>query len=236
MTGRELLEWYNLVFVLPFLAGLGYLLLLATGSVSAGHDGDIDHDVDLDSDAEMSQGFEHAVGHEHSLEHGHDSGQSAAIKALSFIGFGKIPMSLMLMSWCFIWGFTGWASVQFFTWILQYPLVSFWPALATASFSSIIFTRYIAQGLAKVMPSTETYGLDEREFVGSTAEVRFTLTEVSGTATFYDRLRNYQEVQCRVKTGETPIPPGIRVVLLNYNEEQKFFFVRPVPQELRTVN
>jgi hypothetical protein len=36
-----LLEWWNLVFVLPFLLAVGFYLLLATGTISG--DGDHDH-------------------------------------------------------------------------------------------------------------------------------------------------------------------------------------------------
>jgi hypothetical protein len=234
MGARELLEWQNLIFVLPFIAGLLYLGLLASGAVSAGHEMEVDADADMDHD--FDHGVEHSLGHDgHDADHGVHH-ESMAMKAMSFLGFGKVPLSLIFLSSCFIWGFTGWASNMFFGGILRFPAVYIWPSLVVAAFSSMIFTRYLGVGLAKVMPTTETYGVRQVEFVGKVAEVRYTLTTVSGTATFYDRERNFQEVQCRVEPGQETIPSGERVVLMRYDEVAKAFVVQREPQGLRSVS
>jgi hypothetical protein len=79
------LEWWNLVFVVPFAIAVLYYLLLATGALAV--DGDGQHDLDADD------GLEHAVGPEHpgqlgplaSLDH-----------ALTFLGIGRAPLSIVL--------------------------------------------------------------------------------------------------------------------------------------------
>jgi hypothetical protein len=83
----ELFAWWNLIFVLPFVAGLLYLLLLAAGIMAEGHDTEFHADTDVAHDF----GVEHSVdvGHGHDATHaGHESG--LLFKALSFLGVGKV--------------------------------------------------------------------------------------------------------------------------------------------------
>jgi ABC-type nickel/cobalt efflux system permease component RcnA len=51
---KQLLEWYNLVFIVPFLLGFAFLLMqmvgLGEGDFDGDADADMDHDVDVDAD------------------------------------------------------------------------------------------------------------------------------------------------------------------------------------------
>ncbi len=57
---RRLVEWYNLIFILPFLAAAAYTLLLATGHVLDGGD-EADGGDDAAGDDVDDHGLEHAV-------------------------------------------------------------------------------------------------------------------------------------------------------------------------------
>ena len=231
MSAMELLEWQNLPFILPFVGAVIYLLLLASG-MAPDHDHDVD--VDADADASVDHGVEHAVheGHGHGHEHEHHS-SSLGAKFLSILGLGKVPLSFLIMSFCFIWGFSGWASNMVLDPILRYPWIYFWVSLAVASVSTVFLTGELARVLGKVMPSTETYGVREASFVGRIAEVRFRVTAISGTACLYDDYRSLQEVQCRVPSDGEAIPANTRVVLLRYDETERAFIVRREAQGLR---
>lgn len=221
----ELLQWYNLVFILPFVTAVGYLVLLATGSVAVGH-GDVDADVDMDADIDhdVDHGIEHTVGHGYG---DHEAGLAA--KALSFLGFGRVPLSIILMSFCFIWGFTGWAANTVLGGILWFPILFFWPSLGVALVISVTLTSSLARGLSRIMPATETYAVSRRELVGKVATVRYPITAESGTATLHDHYGTFKEVQCRVNPDEPTIPEGSQVVLLRFDEEQEAFLIRQDP-------
>ena len=54
MISMELLEWWNLVFVVPFVAALVFLLLQLLGvlHIESGADADVDVDVEADPGVE----------------------------------------------------------------------------------------------------------------------------------------------------------------------------------------
>lgn len=193
----NLLQWWNLIFLLPALAALLYLLLLAFGALPAeGHDADIDVDVDTDLDHSAGDPF-----------HG----------ALNLIGVGRVPFSLVLMSLLLLWGFFGWVGNQIFSMVIPSPAGYIWPSLVLALLGSIVFTRFLARGLGRFMPSTESYGADARELVGRMADVRYPLTESAGSVQIYDQHGSLHEVPARVLPGESVIPAGARVVLWRFD-------------------
>jgi len=229
----ELLMWWNLPFVLPFVAALFYLMLLATGTVAAEHEVEADADADTDIDHDYDHGVEHTVEHGHA----HPQDSSMAAKALSFLGFGRVPFSLILMSFCFIWGFTGWAASKILGSILFFPVIYFWPSAGMALVSAVLLTRVIAKALSRVMPATETYAVPHAALVGKVAEVRFTVTPTSGTATLYDDYHTFKEVSCRIRPEENEVPTGAKVVLMRYEDKEGVFFVRQDPAtSLRLAN
>jgi membrane protein implicated in regulation of membrane protease activity len=196
----DLLQWWNLIFILPALAALLYLLLLSLGAVPGeGHDVDADHD------------WNHGDG---DLFHG----------ALSLIGVGRVPLSLILMSLLLLWGFFGWLGNQIFGTVLPSPSLFIWPSLAVALIGSVAFTRVLARGLGRLMPATESYGAGARELIGRMADVRYPLTETTGTVQIHDQHGSMYEVPARVMPGEEAIPAGTRVVLWRFNEQDGAYF------------
>jgi hypothetical protein len=232
----ELLRWWNLIFLLPGVAALLYLVLLATGGVGDGDaDGDLDAHADLDLhagigadlDHDLAHGIEHVVG-----EGGHAAGgephqPGGMLQLLSLVGVGRIPLSLLLMSFCFLWALLGWLANQVFGAILRVPALFIWPSLAVTLLGSILLTRYLAIGLARVMPATESYGVGRRQLVGRLADARYPISETAGTAQLHDQYGTLQEVPVRVRPGEPPIAAGSRVILWRYDEANETFLVLP---------
>lgn len=216
----NLLQWWNLIFLLPAVAALLYLLLMALGAApTEGHDAgfdlhaDIDGEVDLDvdGDAHVETGEAHGNG-------------DPVPSVLSLIGVGRIPLSLVLMSFAFLWGFFGWAGNLAFGTILPAPGLFIWPSLLLALVAATVLTRSLAAGLGRLMPATESYGAGAQELVGRMADVRYPLTESSGTVQLYDRFGSLHEVAARVLPGETAIPAGAKVVLWRYSEPAGAYF------------
>lgn len=217
----EFLEWWNLIFILPFLGGICYLVLMLASGSSA-----MEQEVEVDLEGEVDLG---EIINEPSLDV--DTEPGLVFEALSFLGIGKIPMSIIILTFCFLWGFFGWIGNQIFRQILPSPGLFIWPSLGVALLSSIFGTRWLATVLAKIMPQTETYAVSNQQLVGKRAQALFNITEEFGRARLRDNSGNLIGVPCRVGPGEREIPSGSRVVLLHYDAERKLFLVRPDPME-----
>lgn len=217
----SIVAWWNLIFLLPALAALLYLLLLATGTV-AGDTGDADVDLDLDADVDAGEfhGIEHAVGA--------DSAQpSGMAHVLSLVGIGRAPLSLLLISFSFLWGLIGWLANGVFRTFIDSPAIFIWPSVALALVGAIFFTRLLANGLHRFLPATETYAISNRQLVGRLASVRLAVSERNGTAQLYDDQGRLHEVPVRVLPGEDPIPAQSTVILWRYDAVAEAFLVTP---------
>jgi hypothetical protein len=186
----ELLEWWNLIFLLPALAAVLYVLLLAVGAAPV-DDAGFDFDADVDGDG------------------GHD--------LLSVLGLGRVPLSLILVSFCMLWGIIGWFAMRAFSTIWPEPGTFIWPSLAAALLGAAILTRVMTSLLGRIMPRTESYGAGAQELVGRLAEARYAITTTGGTVQVYDQHGSLHEVPARVVPGDAPIPAGARVILFRYD-------------------
>ncbi len=220
---QDLLQWWNLIFVLPFVAALGYLALQAIGGIH------FDHGVEFDAH------FDHDIGVDHNADvsHGHDShsgeSDSFILQVLSVLGVGRIPLASVIMSLCFLWGFLGWASNEIFKQVLP-GFVFVWVSIGIAFIGSIFFTRYLAIGIGKLMPSTETYGSDDYGLVGNVATLRYDLQPGSKcSATLFDEFKNFQEVPCRLMEGDEPMRAGESVVLMLFDQDEGCYEVSRNP-------
>jgi hypothetical protein len=221
----ELLQWWNLIFVLPFFGAMFYVFLLALGLVH------LEHDIALEVDHDV--GFEHEAGIEHTAEVGHDGDhgvshpteQGIFIRVLSFFGIGRVPLSIIIISFCIIWGFSGWVSNKVFSAVYLPGFLFVWISVAIALICSLSMTKFLASILAKIMPSTETYAVSEADFVGRTAQAISIVNETFGQAGLTDDSGNFHTVVCRVQAGQKEIPKGEDVVLMFYDKERSLFYV-----------
>lgn len=220
-----LLEWQNLIFALPMFTALLYVAMMAAG-LAMDHDADIGHGPDLDHDIGHVPHLEHDAHLEGDHAHGGDHapahpGLFSAV--LSFLGIGKVPLSILLMSASMIWGAVGLGLNMAFP---DAPI----RAVAFAAFATIGGTRLIAQGLTKVLPGEESYHTPKEDLIGQTAEAMFEVNVASGTARLVDPSGNLLDLDCRAAGGER-IAAGTRVVLTDYDPSTDLFYVQAARQE-----
>ena len=98
-------------------------------------------------------------------------------------------------------------------------------ALALAAAGAALLRRWLALGISRFMPGTETYATANQDLVGRQGEVRFTVTPDGGTAVVHDRRGNLHQVPARVNPGEDSLPVGTRVILYKFDEAANVFFV-----------
>jgi hypothetical protein len=233
----QLLEWQNLIFLVPIAFGALYLLLLAVGlsfgehgaDTDVGHDADVSveqGDADLSSDAGIDHDVDvdHDIGAEQAGDVGHAEGaaglEGGTFEALiGFFGVGKVPLTILMMSYCFVWGGAGLIAIN----ILGQDAA--WPAIGIAAGAAVFGTRYLAKGLGRLIPSVETYHTPQRHLVGLRGEVLYEVTETSGVVRVCDEQQNLRDVAARVGPGVRPVPAGATVVLQRYNGATKSFLV-----------
>jgi len=223
----DLLQWWNLLFVLPFVGALFYVLMLCFGAFPADHGaefgGDTGTDVGADSHVD--------VGHHMGVEHIHDIEPGLLARALSFLGIGRVPLSIIAISFCFLWGFFGFTSNTILRSFLP-PFLFVWVSLAAAFVVSVFLTRALAGGLSRVIPATETYAVSLEQLTGKWGEAITTIDETFGQAHVYDDAGALHTVQCLAEKGGDPIPRGTKVLLLLYDKKRGVFLAgRGVPAE-----
>jgi hypothetical protein len=197
----ELLAWWNLIFEVPFALLVLYALAMALGVVP---------------DSEMA---------DPEAELGVDPGM--LFKALSLLGVGRVPFSLVISSFVLLWSVLGWSSNFLLSATALPPHLYVWISVAVASAGAATGTRVLAGGLARILPTHESYGVPEAGLVGSTAEVLHRVDESFGMARLRDPWGNIVDVRCVLAAGAPPQARGAQVILADYDPATRIFTVRP---------
>lgn len=203
---EEFLRWENLVFTLPLIGTLLYLLLIASGlgsSKDLEHDHDFDHDHDLDHNH---------VDHDHDAEHG-----GFLSNMLNILGIGRVPLSIVIMSMGFLWGFTGYACNQ----LSQNVTLS----LVIAGIAALFGTSLISFSVGKLIPKTQSFSMTNQQLVGQTGLVLDEVTAISGTVRVKDVHGTLLDLPARVRNGESNIGKGTKIALTQYDNGTNAFFV-----------
>lgn len=237
MTLAELFQWWNLLFVLPFGVALLLTLLQATGALHLGrigygfhfgHHGHLGRDFHADHSgqataSEAQTGNDYGTGHH--ADPGHQLGFGSRLMNASFglLGFGKAPFMVVLSSFCLTWGFVGLMANKVFGNILP-PEIFIWLTMLIALTVATVSTGLLARGIARFMPSTESYGTRENDFTGKTGKAITKISSTDGSVATFDNYHNRVELKCRTD-GDEVIPYGSEVVLLYYDEETRRYIV-----------
>jgi hypothetical protein len=272
MSLRLLIEWWNLIYLVPFGLAILYLgVFVFTGitfgdadadadmdtdmdapgpvhveahvvDADADADGDLDADADMDADADAEADTEadadndaaaSAVTHAHAVHAGDGHGAGGAGEGsftsdlLSFLGLGKIPVSLALMILLLWWGMVGFMlNTLFFQWGVAPWLIGF----ATLPLTAVIaggLTGGCAAILGKLFPGADSRAQRREDLVGRSGEAIFDIDGTFGMASVRNATGDLIQVACQTRDGESRIPKGSRVVLFNYDREKGVFHVAP---------
>ncbi len=224
--------------------------------VDLGHDIDVGHDVDLGHAADAGHGLGgghvadlvHGVEVGHDLAAGHaDVGHGAAgsheladgshheaplvVRALSVLGFGKVPLSILMTCLMVIFGAAGLISNGLFESVLPWkwaPTLYFWPSLCFATVVAFGLTGSIARGLNRIMPTSETYAQRPEDLVGRMGTTVYGLRSgQKGVVTVKDEGGTWQRVAAVPTVDE--IARDTEVILVRYHREGDYYDVGPSP-------
>jgi len=231
MELKTLMYWYNLVYVVPFCLGVVLLILQTIGLGETGLDHDVDHDIDHDIDHDVDHDADHDTDHD--AEHGHDvesDQESLFWKVALLMGLGKVPLSIIMMTFFFVWGFVGYMLTSALQPILRTPFLFFPPVFLATLVITIFVTGYVARIVAKIMPKTSTFTTTVKDLVGKVGESLYSIDQDHGTIRVMDQFGNLQ--QYAAYTFKDSIPGDTQVLIVNWNEERNAFLVAVLPPEL----
>lgn len=188
----DFLQWYNLIFYLP----LGFGILISLGAGFTGLEHDAGHDVDSDLDGRES--------------------------FFSILGFGKVPLAIVLASLFLVFGEAGIC----FNFILHWAIPS-WQGFAVvsvlgASIATFFGTAFISRLLVKYLPTTETDSVSKQDLVGCPGTITVACDESSGYAHITNARGDLYQIGCR---SVEPLPRGTKILTIDYNESSDTFRV-----------
>lgn len=266
MTLQWLLEWYNLIFILPLFLALLYVGIYAVSGLTFGDtdvdasgadvdadahvelDGhveapahiesdahfDADHDADLsaDADADVSADVDAHIDADvdadaHVEGHGADeiAPGSVLAGALSLLGVGRVPLSIILMVLMLIWGTIGFFS-NLLLWEKHHnETLLLLVSIPLAFVGSFLGTRLITAAMARWLPTHETYVQRRHELLGAVGEAILPIDANFGMAAVRDDYHDLFHIACRVHGNTPPLDKGTKVKLVAYNGKQKIYYV-----------
>ena len=205
-----MLEWYNLIFELGLASLVLYAIMMTLGIL-----GGVD-EIHSGGDHDLSDGHSHGTGdHEHTTGFG----------LRSALGLGKVPAGVVIVSFLALWGIAG-LVMNFY---LQAKIAGnpnwVWLSIAVALTVSLFGTGLLARGIARVLPTNESYSSSAQDLVGKTAEVLFDVTETAGTARLHDQFGNLLDLDVRAASGAGPFKRGQVVKVLSNLPGTRTFIV-----------
>jgi len=220
-----MLEWYNLIFNLAFVALLMYGFVAMTGII--GDTGDVhvgDHDVGGHDVGGHDVGGHEAGGHDVGGHHGGANGghHEAAHEhgglwgARGFFGRNKAPTSMVLMIALVLWGASGLTCNQILGERLRQNEWWIVVSILVAATLSLFGTAGLARVVGNVMPTSESYASRPADLVGQTAQVRFDVSQEAGTIQLRDKHGNLLDLQGRAPAGGGPFKSGTAVRILSH--------------------
>lgn len=256
MSVRELLEWWNLIYLLPLLLSVVWLVSMmlgggheGDGAHAAGHGlhdvGDLAHHLHMDAghgadagghgahDAAAGGASHHAGAHgahDHagSEDRGPAQGSQTSLAA-SLLGIGRTPITIVVGTLLLCWGAIG-LFVNRMLGGSQVPgPVYILPSLAITAVASLVFTRLVSGAVGRVMPTTESYAVSHHGLVGRLGTVVYPVSETSGTVQVADASGTLHRLMARTAPGAAPIPMDRSILIVDLEESTGRYIVQESP-------
>jgi membrane protein implicated in regulation of membrane protease activity len=235
--------------------GLFVFTGITFGDADADFDADADADLDADADGDV-QVEAHVVGeHDGGFEHGADGGTALAhvphgatalqvheghvaeghadasgsllMNLLSFLGLGKIPISLALMIFLFVWGISGFAiNSALYGWLGASPILGV-ISMPIALLVSVLLTGAFAATIGRLIPKSDAAHHRRSDLVGRSGEAIYDIDSQFGMANVRGDQGDLFQIPCRTREGVGRISKGTRIVIFDYDREKSVFYVAP---------
>ena len=225
-----LLAWQNLIFLTPILIGVFASLAIATGFGGEVGEGNAEagESVDCD-DASGDSTVGDVTDHNGTTGNGDGhNGHSMFQQALSLLGVGKVPLSIVIMLSNLSFGIVGITSNV----LLGSSGLRLLASLAIAFGAMILITASCAKMMSRIVPSFESRTVSQRDLLGIQACLILPASPTSGLAHVRDQFGTLHQIRCRTAHGE--IPDGCDVMAYDYDEKESVYLIEELPTLNRT--
>ena len=210
----QLLELHNIVFALPLLVAVVLVLSMAFGIPFMHHDV---HAGDFDvADA--------GAGHGVAPSSDADAGEAGVLQVLSFLGIGRVPFILTLLSWFLVWGASGLVINQ----IRPHAADHLGSSALMCLVLTLTGTGWVSGMIARLLPSFESYATGREQLRGVRGHVLHEVTQSGGTVRLMDATGNLRDVSVVLRPDQPGIERGAGVVLGRFDAAREVFEVEPL--------
>lgn len=207
---QEWLAWHHMIFLLPLTVAVLMVLLAGLTDWHLGHStadtahAGLDTDAGIDADAHLHAD---AVG-EVPADHGHGGFWGFA----ALFGVGHVPLTLLLQTMAFLWGFVGLLLVQ-----IAHPVV----AIVGASVATLVGARGFAVLMVRLLGGSEA--AMRSQFVGKVGEVVLEVTPRFGVVHVRDDRGTLFRLNARAQTES--LATGQKIVVVGYDPQEHLYEV-----------
>jgi membrane protein implicated in regulation of membrane protease activity len=228
--------WQNVIFLIPIAFGLLMFLGAAFGSIEGhGHDSDAGHghghDGDKDAGKDAGKGSKGSNPLDATAAETH--GFNPLGSFLDLLGFGRVPLTLILAIAGLTFGGTGYVGNILLAGTGLDPAYFAWVTIPLAFVSMTFLTGGIARGLNRIMPSSESYNVTQHDLVGQLGTLVLPADATRGLAQVKDRQGNVFNVTCRTDGPE--LQSGQEVLVIEYVVDKDSFLVQAYSSEKNDV-
>jgi len=227
MTPAGLLQWWNLVFLLPIVLSVLLLIASAAGGLGeGGGHGDVDTHAEVEAHADVD-----AHADVHADAHGHPEAESApgALSgALKFAGVGAVPISLLAQGFLLFFGVAGLAANLLLNTETD-PERRVWIAFVVAVVVGVLGAAGMGALGRRFLPKPAP-AIGNKDLVGRTGRVVFAVTGDEGLVQVRDAVGTLHQVPARVAPGDSaPLGSGQEILVTGYDHERGAFLVDESP-------
>jgi membrane protein implicated in regulation of membrane protease activity len=201
-------------------------------------DQDVDQDVDHDVDHDADHDADHDVSHDHDHDHDHETGHEADhhiehgifYNFLTLLGIGRCPLSIIVMSFCFLFAIIGLSSNLLLKGILPIPIVFGTISYGFSLIAGFFLTGTLARFIGRVLPTKETYVHQCTDLVGKTGKAVYDFKDDKGFIQIYDASDTL--IEKPAVCFESQIKKGQQVIISRWDKAHNRFLVVAIPQDL----
>lgn len=218
---QELLQWWNLLFLLPLLLAVALLLVGGLGGIGEGtaHGG-----ADGHGEVHPVEAHDGVVGG----VDGADDGDHALTEALERVGVGVVQMTLLAAAFLLFFGMAGLAANRFLD-VATHPEGRVWLAAGIATVGGLVGMAGFGAVGRKFLPRHEGPATGNRDLLGRAGRVVYEVTADSGTVQVRDASGTVHQIAARIPQGHAPLEAGQSALIISFETAHGYFLVDDDP-------